>query len=47
MFEVGLGQGSGMIQRLNKNNNFDKIRPVLDDSGEIRAIVARKYTPSC
>lgn len=45
MFEVGLGQGSGMIQILNKDNNFDEIRPVLDDSGGIRAIAARRFVP--
>jgi release factor glutamine methyltransferase len=40
-FEVGFGQGRAIIQRLNHARSFTEIRPIEDDSGEVRAIVAR------
>ena len=40
-FEVGLGQGPAIIQRLNHARSFTEIRPIVDDTGEVRAIVAR------
>ena len=42
-FEVGLGQGPGWIQRLEKTGNFDDVRPIKDAAGDIRAILAQ-YT---
>lgn len=41
-FEVGLGQGKAVLHRLDASGAFVDIRPVLDASGEIRALVARR-----
>ncbi len=40
-FEVGLGQGNGMIKVLNKSKKFTNIKYSQDDNGEIRAIGAQ------
>ena len=42
-FEVGLGQGPGWVQRLEKTGKFDDVRLIKDAAGEIRAILAQ-YT---
>jgi release factor glutamine methyltransferase len=39
-FEVGLGQGPAIIQRLNHANYFTDISPISDSNSEIRGIVA-------
>ncbi|MSR64384.1 MAG: NAD(+) synthase [Verrucomicrobiae bacterium] len=39
-FEVGLGQGPGLLQRLAKNKQFTNVAGVLDDQSNVRAIVA-------
>lgn len=40
-FEVGLGQGQGILKRMQKNPEFQELRTVVDDRGAIRAITAR------
>lgn len=44
-FEVGLGQGPAILQRLRNNKNFDELRTVEDATGEVRAIMARRSNP--
>ncbi len=41
-FEVGLGQGEKMIQRMEKKYDYRVIRPVFDEHNDIRAIIAQK-----
>jgi len=40
-FEVGLGQGQGLLQRLRKNSQYTKVSGMPDGAGNIRAIVAQ------
>lgn len=41
-FEVGAGQGVGIVQRLARSGAFGEIHPLTDGQGEVRAILARK-----
>lgn len=43
-FEVGLGQGPGMLKRLEKSGMFSTPRTFVDESGAIRCIAARHGT---
>lgn len=40
-FEVGLGQGPGLLKRMQANTAFKEVRTVNDHSGAIRALTAR------
>ena len=40
-FEVGLGQGAGLVQRLSKNTRFTNVQAMLDEKGNIRAIIGQ------
>jgi methylase of polypeptide subunit release factors len=40
-FEVGLGQGPGLRQRLVKQGAFDHIESFADPAGQVRALAAR------
>lgn len=42
VFEVGLGQGEPMVGRLEKSEHFCSIQPLLDQSENIRAIIAQR-----
>lgn len=42
LFEVGLGQGEPMKQRLERNEAFDQIEVFVDDHGDVRALAARR-----
>jgi release factor glutamine methyltransferase len=42
VFEVGAGQGRGIVKRLKKDQNFNEIRTAQDEQGEIRVIMARR-----
>lgn len=42
VFEVGLGQGPGVVKMLEKNQEFEEVRSISDVNGDIRAILARK-----
>ena len=44
-FEVGLGQGAGLVQRLSKNTRFTNVQGMLDEKGNIRAIIGQ-HRPS-
>jgi release factor glutamine methyltransferase len=41
-FEVGLGQGAGVVRRLSSDAGFSEVRGVPDAAGEIRAVLARR-----
>lgn len=41
-FEVGLGQGRAVLQRLNIGGEYSDVESVLDTSGDVRAIIARR-----
>jgi release factor glutamine methyltransferase len=41
-FEIGLGQGPFILQRVNKNGRFKNIETIADANGEIRGIVAQR-----
>lgn len=41
-FEVGLGQGPGIRQRLAKQGTFDEIQSFEDAAGQVRALAARR-----
>ena len=41
-FEIGLGQGPGLVKRLTASPAFDRVRAIEDEAGAIRAIVARR-----
>jgi release factor glutamine methyltransferase len=41
-FEVGLGQGRAVLQRLNIGGEYSDVETVLDTSGDVRAIIARR-----
>jgi len=41
-FELGLGQGSSIVKMLEKNEEYSTIKKVIDRSGNIRAICAKK-----
>jgi release factor glutamine methyltransferase len=41
VFEVGLGQGEKMIQRMEKKYNYSLVRPVFDENENIRVIMAQ------
>jgi len=41
VFEVGLGQGEKMIQRMEKKYNYHLVRPVFDENENIRVIQAQ------
>ncbi len=40
-FEVGLGQGEPMLKRLERNNDYKKLKAIKNENGEVRAIVAQ------
>jgi release factor glutamine methyltransferase len=40
-FELGLGQGPGMVKRLNASANYSDVRAVEDEVGAIRVVLAR------
>jgi release factor glutamine methyltransferase len=40
-FEVGAGQGPGIIDWMGRHGSYVHVRPVTDDRGTIRAVVAR------
>lgn len=40
-FEVGLGQGPALIERLRRNHAYADVAAVLDADGAVRAVVAR------
>lgn len=40
-FEVGLGQGQGIMKRMSKSNNFINICSVDDSNGDVRVILAQ------
>ena len=40
-FEVGLGQGEKMIQRMKKKYDYTVVRPIPDKNNDIRVILAR------
>ncbi len=42
IFEVGLGQGEGIAQRLRKNKNYDNVRMIQDIKGDIRVLEAHR-----
>ncbi|WP_018952644.1 peptide chain release factor N(5)-glutamine methyltransferase [Thioalkalivibrio sulfidiphilus] len=42
LFEVGLGQGEPMKQRLERNDAFDQVEVFVDDHGDVRALAARR-----
>ena len=44
-FELGLGQGPAMAQRVEKSGAYDEVRSFHDAAGETRAIVARVKRP--
>ncbi len=44
-FEVGLGQGRGIRQRLEKQGGYIDIREVRDQNGEVRALAGRARPP--
>ena len=39
-FEVGLGQGKTLVKRMEKKYSYSQVVPVMDDDGDIRAILA-------
>ncbi len=41
-FEVGLGQGPAIVRRLQRTGAFSDTRPIADDQGQIRAVLARR-----
>ena len=41
-FEIGLGQGPFILQRINKNGRFKNIEAITDANGEIRGIIAQR-----
>ena len=41
LFEVGLGQGEGYMQRIRKKGQFSEVQPLRDGNGDIRALWAR------
>jgi len=40
-FEVGLGQGLAMAQRLQRNPLYANVKPIVDGNGEIRVVAAQ------
>jgi release factor glutamine methyltransferase len=40
-FEVGLGQGDWVMRRLQLSADYADIRPLSDENGQIRAVLAR------
>jgi release factor glutamine methyltransferase len=40
-FEVGLGQGLAMAQRLQRNPLYTNVKPIVDSNGEIRVVAAQ------
>jgi release factor glutamine methyltransferase len=41
-FEVGAGQGGGVVRRMSSDAGFREVRSVCDADGEIRAVLARR-----
>lgn len=41
VFEVGLGQGPGLVRRMRGTSSFTEVIPVNDESGAVRMIAAR------
>jgi release factor glutamine methyltransferase len=41
-FEVGAGQGGGVVRKLSADAGFSEVRSVCDGAGEIRAVLARR-----
>lgn len=42
VFEVGAGQGPGVMRRLSSGAGFGELRSVSDDDGDIRVVLARR-----
>lgn len=42
LFEVGLGQGEPMRQRLERQAQFDQVETYADENGDVRALAARR-----
>lgn len=42
LFEVGLGQGRGMLQRLERHGGYSDVDQVVDDNGQVRVLAARR-----
>lgn len=40
-FEIGLGQGRAVVQRVTSARRYDEIVPIEDEHGDIRAVTAR------
>ena len=40
-FEVGLGQGTKMVKRMEKKYDYTSVLPIFDEHGDIRAITAQ------
>jgi len=40
-FEIGLGQGPALVKRLSADKRYSGLRPIHDEAGAVRAIVAR------
>jgi release factor glutamine methyltransferase len=41
LFEVGLGQGNAVMQRMSNAGGYDRVDGLKDHAGEIRAVIAR------
>lgn len=41
IFEVGLGQGPGLIKRLERSDAYGEVQPCCDESGAVRTICAQ------
>lgn len=41
-FEAGLGQGTSMRRRLERDHHYDEVRALADERGDVRAILARR-----
>jgi len=44
-FEVGAGQGGGLVKRLSRDPQFTDVAGIPDTHGEVRAIIARRREP--
>jgi release factor glutamine methyltransferase len=40
-FEVGMGQGTAMLKRMERLGTYSELRPLIDDSNAIRGLVGR------
>ena len=42
LFEVGLGQGAGILKRLSNDSTYRNAQPFCDDNGDIRVVAAQR-----